>query len=151
MLGDGLATVFAGLVGGPPNTTYSEVTGAVTLTRAFNPAVMTWAAIFAIALAFVGKVSGALGTIPMPVMGGIMILMFGMVTVVGLTVLVRIGADALTNSRNMVIVSTVLVIGIGGLSIPFGGGFSLAGIGLAGVAGVILNLILPKEAEHIEA
>ncbi|SPF76183.1 Uracil permease [Aliiroseovarius pelagivivens] len=151
MLGDGLATVFAGLVGGPPNTTYSEVTGAVTLTRAFNPAIMTWAAIFAIVLAFVGKVSGALGTIPMPVMGGIMILMFGMVTVVGLTVLVRIGADALTNSRNMVIVSTVLVIGIGGLSIPFGGGFSLAGIGLAGVAGVILNLILPKEAEHIEA
>ncbi|WP_240686539.1 uracil-xanthine permease family protein [Aliiroseovarius marinus] len=151
MLGDGLATVFAGLVGGPPNTTYSEVTGAVTLTRAFNPAVMTWAAIFAIGLAFVGKVSGALGTIPMPVMGGIMILMFGMVTVVGLTVLARIGADALTNSRNMVIVSTVLVIGIGGLSIPFGGGFTLAGIGLAGVAGVILNLILPKEAEHIEA
>ncbi|WP_298906045.1 uracil-xanthine permease family protein [uncultured Aliiroseovarius sp.] len=151
MLGDGLATVFAGLVGGPPNTTYSEVTGAVTLTRAFNPAVMTWAAIFAIGLAFVGKVSGALGTIPMPVMGGIMVLMFGMVTVVGLTVLARIGADALTNSRNMVIVSTVLVIGIGGLSIPFGGGFTLAGIGLAGVAGVILNLILPKEAEHIEA
>ena len=151
MLGDGLATVFAGLVGGPPNTTSSEVTGAVTLTRAFNPAVMTWAAIFAVALAFVGKVSGALGTIPMPVMGGIMILMFGMVTVVGLTVLARIGADALTNSRNMVIVSTVLVIGIGGLSIPFGGGFTLAGIGLAGVAGVILNLILPKEVEHIEA
>ncbi len=64
MLGDGLATVFAGLVGGPPNTTYSEVTGAVTLTRAFNPAVMTWAAIFAIALAFVGKVTGALGPFP---------------------------------------------------------------------------------------
>lgn len=151
MLGDGLATVFAGLFGGPPNTTYSEVTGAVTLTRAFNPAVMTWAAIFAIALAFVGKVSGVLGTIPLPVMGGIMILMFGMVTVVGLTVLARIGADALTNSRNMVIVSTVLVVGIGGLSIPFGGGFTLAGIGLAGVVGVILNLILPTEAEDIEA
>ncbi len=82
MLGDGLATTAAGLLGGPPNTTYSEVTGAVTLTRAFNPAIMTWAAIFAIALSFVGKLGGALGSIPMPVMGGIMILLFGMVTVV---------------------------------------------------------------------
>ncbi|GAA6208614.1 uracil-xanthine permease family protein [Cognatishimia sp. WU-CL00825] len=144
MLGDGLATTFAGLVGGPPNTTYSEVTGAVTLTKAFNPAIMTWAAIFAIALSFVGKLSGALATIPMPVMGGIMILMFGMVTVIGLSVVAKIG-DRLTEARNMVIISVVLVVGIGGLSIPFGSGFTLAGIGLAGVAGVVLNLLLPRE------
>lgn len=142
MLGDGLATTAAGLLGGPPNTTYSEVTGAVTLTRAFNPAIMTWAAIFAIALSFIGKLSGALGTIPMPVMGGIMILLFGMVTVVGMTVLTRLG-DALQESRNMVIISTVLVIGIGGLTISFADGFALAGIGLSAVAGLVLNLILP--------
>lgn len=149
MLGDGIATTVAGLLGGPPNTTYSEVTGAVTLTRAFNPAIMTWAAIFAIAMSFIGKLSGALATIPMPVMGGIMILMFGMITVVGLTVLSKIGGQ-LSNARNMVIVSVILVIGVGGLSIPFGGSFSLAGIGLAGVAGVLLNLILPKEAVAID-
>lgn len=144
MLGDGLATTAAGLLGGPPNTTYSEVTGAVTLTRAFNPAIMTWAAIFAIALSFVGKLSGALGTIPMPVMGGIMILLFGMVTVVGLNVLTRLG-DHLSDARNMVIVSTVLIIGLGGLTLSFGEGFTLAGIGLSGLTGLVLNLILPRE------
>lgn len=149
MLGDGLATSFAGLLGGPPNTTYSEVTGAVTLTRAFNPAIMTWAALIAIALSFVGKISGALATIPMPVMGGIMILMFGMVTVIGLSVLAKIGAEEITRPRNLVIASVILVIGIGGLSIPFGGGFALSGIGLAGVAGVILNLLLPKDIDLV--
>lgn len=143
MLGDGLATAAAGLLGGPPNTTYSEVTGAVTLTRAFNPAIMTWAAIFAIVLAFVGKIGGALASIPMPVMGGIMILLFGMIAVVGLSVLAKLG-DALSEARNMVIVSTILVIGLGGMTLQLGGDFTLAGIGLAGVAGLILNLILPN-------
>ncbi|UWQ84488.1 uracil-xanthine permease family protein [Leisingera caerulea] len=146
MLGDGLATAAAGLLGGPPNTTYSEVTGAVTLTRAFNPAIMTWAAIFAIALSFAGKLSGALSAIPMPVMGGIMILLFGMVTVVGLSVLAKLG-EALTEARNMVIISTVLIIGLGGLTLEFGEGFTLAGIGLSGVAGLLLNLILPKQRD----
>ncbi|QAX28963.1 uracil-xanthine permease family protein [Leisingera sp. NJS204] len=146
MLGDGLATAAAGILGGPPNTTYSEVTGAVTLTRAFNPAIMTWAAIFAIALSFAGKLSGALATIPMPVMGGIMILLFGMVTVVGLSVLAKLG-DALSEARNMVIISTVLIIGLGGLTLQFGEGFTLAGIGLSGVAGLALNLILPKQRD----
>ncbi|NSY40544.1 uracil-xanthine permease family protein [Leisingera sp. ANG59] len=146
MLGDGLATAAAGLLGGPPNTTYSEVTGAVTLTRAFNPAIMTWAAIFAIALSFAGKLSGALSTIPMPVMGGIMILLFGMVTVVGLSVLAKLG-EALSEARNMVIISTVLIIGLGGLTLQFGEGFTLAGIGLSGVAGLLLNLILPQQRD----
>ncbi|CUH99903.1 uracil-xanthine permease family protein [Leisingera aquaemixtae] len=146
MLGDGLATAAAGLLGGPPNTTYSEVTGAVTLTRAFNPAIMTWAAVFAIALSFVGKLSGALAAIPMPVMGGIMILLFGMVTVVGLSVLAKLG-EALSEARNMVIISTVLIIGLGGLTLEFGEGFTLAGIGLSGVAGLALNLILPKQRD----
>ncbi|UWQ38295.1 uracil-xanthine permease family protein [Leisingera aquaemixtae] len=146
MLGDGLATAAAGLLGGPPNTTYSEVTGAVTLTRAFNPAIMTWAAIFAIALSFVGKLSGSLAAIPMPVMGGIMILLFGMVTVVGLSVLAKLG-EALSEARNMVIISTVLIIGLGGLTLEFGEGFTLAGIGLSGVAGLALNLILPKQRD----
>ena len=146
MLGDGLATSVAGLLGGPPNTTYSEVTGAVTLTRAFNPAIMTWAAIFAIILSFVGKLGGALGTIPMPVMGGIMILLFGMIAVVGLSVLSKLG-EALSEPRNMVIVSTILVISIGGLTLELGDDFKLAEIGLAGIAGLVLNLILPHQSK----
>ena len=142
MLGDGLATTAAGLLGGPPNTTYSEVTGAVALTKSFNPAIMTWTAIFAIILAFVGKLGGALATIPMPVMGGIMVLMFGMVTMVGASVLAKV--EDLTEARNMAIASVILVIGVGGLSVPFGGDFVLGGIGLAGIVGLVLNMVLPR-------
>ena len=141
MLGDGVATSMAACLGGPPNTTYSEVTGAVALTRAFNPAMMTWAAIFAILFSFVGKIGAILSTLPTPVMGGIMILLFGAISVVGLNTLVRSGED-LTQPRNLTIVALILVSGIGGLSIG-GDSFSIAGIGLAGVVGVVLNLILP--------
>ncbi|GAB6904735.1 putative uracil permease [Desulfosarcina cetonica] len=141
MLGDGIATAFASLLGGPPNTTYSEVTGAVTLTRMFNPGIMTWAAIFAITLAFIGKMGALLQTIPVPVMGGIMLLLFGAITVVGLNTLVKAGED-LTEARNLTIVALILVCGIGGMVLPFGA-FTLGGIGLAGVIGVVLNLILP--------
>lgn len=142
MLGDGLATSVASFLGGPPNTTYSEVTGAVTLTRAFNPAVMTWAAIWAIALSFIGKLGAILATIPTPVMGGILILLFGMITVVGMNSLIK-AKDDLMNSRNMIIVSIILVVGIGGLQIPVGG-FAIGGIGLAGIIGIVLNIILPE-------
>ena len=143
MMGDGIATSLASFLGGPPNTTYSEVTGAVTLTRAFNPAIMTWAAIFAIALAFIGKVGALLQTIPVPVMGGIMLLLFGAITVVGLNTLVRAGED-LTEARNLSIVALILVCGIGGMVLSIGK-FTLGGIGMAGILGVVLNLILPKQ------
>jgi uracil permease len=143
MMGDGIATSLASFLGGPPNTTYSEVTGAVTLTRAFNPAIMTWAAIFAIALAFIGKVGALLQTIPVPVMGGIMLLLFGAITVVGLNTLVRAGED-LTEPRNLSIVALILVCGIGGMVLSFGK-FTLGGIGMAGILGVVLNLVLPKK------
>jgi uracil permease len=142
MLGDGLATSFASMLGGPPNTTYSEVTGAVALTRAFNPAVMTWAAIFAVALAFIGKLGALLQTIPVPVMGGILLLLFGAIMVVGLNSLVRAGDD-LMEPRNLTIVALILVFGIGGMSFSIGK-FTLAGIGLAGILGVVLNLVLPQ-------
>jgi uracil permease len=142
MLGDGLATSMASLLGGPPNTTYSEVTGAVTITRAFNPAIMTWAALFAIVLAFVGKLGAFLQTIPAPVMGGILVLLFGSITVVGMNSLVKAGQD-LTEPRNLAIVAIILVFGIGGMTFS-AGEFSLQGIGLAGIVGVLLNLVLPK-------
>lgn len=146
LLGDGLATSLAAMLGGPPNTTYSEVTGAVAITRAFNPAIMTWAAIFAIVLAFVGKLGALLQTIPTPVMGGILILLFGAITVIGLQTLVRAGEN-LTTPRNLAIVAVILVSGTGGLVIG-GGGFSLSGIGLAGVLGVLVNAILPRQREE---
>jgi len=142
LFSDGLATTIASVLGGPPNTTYSEVTGAVALTRAFNPAVMTWAAISAIVLSFVGKVGGLLATIPTPVMGGILILLFGAITVVGMNTLVRAQHD-LMEARNLTIVALILVAGVGGLSLGTPG-WALKGIGLAGILGVVANLVLPR-------
>ncbi|MDT8418966.1 MAG: uracil-xanthine permease family protein [Desulfuromonadales bacterium] len=142
MLGDGVATSLAAFLGGPPNTTYSEVSGAVALTRSFNPAIMTWAAIAAILLAFIGKLGGFLNTIPVPVMGGIMVLLFGAITVIGINTLVKAGAD-LMEPRNLAIVAIILVFGIGGMNFDLAV-VKLGGIGLAGIIGVVLNLILPK-------
>ncbi|WP_348762198.1 uracil-xanthine permease family protein [uncultured Salinisphaera sp.] len=142
MMGDGLATGLAAALGGPPNTTYSEVTGAVTLTGATNPALMTWAALFAIAFSFCGKLGALLASIPTPVMGGIVVLLFGAIVVVGMNTLVESGED-LTQSRNLAIVGLVLICGIGGLHLE-AGRFELQGIALAGVLGVVLNLVLPR-------
>ncbi|MEE3267250.1 MAG: uracil-xanthine permease family protein, partial [Pseudomonadota bacterium] len=140
LLGDGLATTAAALFGGPPNTTYSEVTGAVTLTKAFNPKYMIVAAVIAIILAFVGKLGALLQTIPGPVMGGIMTLLFGSIAVVGMNTLVRAG-QSLTAARNLVVVSLILVFGIGGMQ--FGGGqFTLQGVSLAALVGIALNWLL---------
>lgn len=141
LLGDGLATSAAGLFGGPPNTTYAEVTGAVMLTRNYNPKIMTWAACFAIALAFIGKFGVALQSIPVPVMGGILCLLFGSIAVVGLNTLIRHQVD-LSEARNLIIVSVTLVFGIGGMK--FGGdGFALSGISLCALTAMLLNLLLP--------
>jgi uracil permease len=142
MLGDGVATSFAAFLGGPPNTTYSEVSGAVALTRSFNPAIMTWASIAAILLAFVGKLGGFLNTIPVPVMGGIMVLLFGAITVIGISTMVRAGTD-LMQPRNLAIVAIILVFGIGGMNFDLAV-VKLGGIGLAGIVGVLLNLFLPN-------
>ncbi len=142
LLGDGLATALAAALGGPPNTTYSEVTGAVALTKAFDPLYMRIAAVAAILLAFVGKLGAFLHTIPSPVMGGILVLLFGMIGVVGIGTLVKAKVD-MTLPRNMVIASVVLVMGIGDMMICCGR-FSLSGIGLAGLVGVLLNILLPE-------
>ena len=142
LLGDGLATSVASLFGGPPNTTYSEVTGAVTVTKAYNPAIMTWAAICAILLAFVGKLGAILATIPTPVMGGIMLLLFGIIATLGISTLSKANID-FSCPRNMAIVSMILVFSIGGMTFNFGG-VPFAGIGLGAIIGVFLNLVLPK-------
>jgi uracil permease len=141
LLGDGLATSAAGLLGGPPNTTYSEVTGAVMLTKNFNPKVMVWAALVAIVLSFIGKFGAALQSIPVPVMGGILCLLFGSIAVVGLNTLIRHQID-LSEARNLVIVAVTLVFGIGGMVIG-AGDISLKGISLCGIIAIALNLLLP--------
>jgi uracil permease len=141
LLGDGLATSAAGLFGGPPNTTYAEVTGAVMLTKNYNPKIMTWAAAFAIVLAFIGKFGAALLSIPVPVMGGILCLLFGSIAVVGLSTLIRHQID-LSEARNLIIVSVTLVFGIGGMVIG-NGEFSLSGISLAAIVALLLNVLLP--------
>jgi len=141
LLGDGLATSAAGLFGGPPNTTYAEVTGAVMLTKNYNPKIMTWAAVFAIVLAFIGKFGAALLSIPVPVMGGILCLLFGSIAVVGLSTLIRHQVD-LSEARNLIIVSVTLVFGIGGMMIGYGE-FSLSGISLCAIIALALNLVLP--------
>lgn len=143
MFGDGLATFIASMLGGPPNTTYSEVTGAVALTRAFNPAVMTIAAVSAIVLAFVGKLGAILQTIPAPVMGGLLVILFGGIVVVGISTLAKATIDV-TGTRNMIIAAVVLVFGVGGMFIEIGE-FNLGGIGLAAVVGVLLNAFLPRQ------
>ena len=142
LMGDGLATTTAALFGGPPNTTYSEVTGAVALTKSFNPVIMTWAAVFAIGLSFLGKTGALLATIPVPVMGGIMVLLFGAIAVVGLKTLVSAQVD-LSKEKNMAIVAVALVFGLGGMQFDLGL-FQLQGIALAAISAIALNLILPN-------
>lgn len=143
LLGDGMATTLAAFLGGPPNTTYSEVTGAVALTKAFNPAIMTWSAIIAILLSFFGKLGALLQTIPVPVMGGILILLFGTIVVVGIHTIVEAGVDLL-QPRHLVIVGAILILGVGGMSVK-AGAFALEGIGLSSIIGVLLNLLLPQD------
>lgn len=141
LTGDGVATIAAAAFGGPPNTTYSEVTGAVTLTRNFDPKIMTWTAITAITLAFVGKLGALMQTIPVPVMGGIMCLLFGSIAAVGLNTLIRNHVD-LSEARNLSIVGVTLVFGIGGMAFGIGS-FSLTGISLCGIVAITMNLLLP--------
>ncbi|WP_037458933.1 uracil-xanthine permease family protein [Shewanella sp. HN-41] len=141
LTGDGIATMAAAAFGGPPNTTYSEVTGAVTLTRNFDPRIMTWTAITAITLAFVGKLGALMQTIPVPVMGGIMCLLFGSIAAVGLNTLIRNHVD-LSEPRNLSIVGVTLVFGIGGMAFGIGS-FSLTGISLCGIVAITMNLLLP--------
>ena len=145
LLGDGIATTAAGLFGGPPNTTYAEVTGAVMLTKNYNPKIMTWAAVFAITLAFIGKIGALLQSIPVPVMGGILCLLFGSIAAVGLNTMIRHKVD-LAEARNLVIVSVTLVFGIGGVLVGSGDGpddWGLKGIALCAIVAIALNLILP--------
>ena len=143
MLGDGLACAAASFIGGPPVTTYSEVTGAISLTKIADPAVIRIAGIFGILFSVLGKVSALLKTIPSSVLGGIMLLLFGTIASVGITTLVKNKVD-MGDTRNLVIASLILTTGIGGAELTFGS-ITIGGIGLAALVGVTLNLIIPKK------
>lgn len=145
MIGDGIATALAGLLGGPANTTYSENTGVLALTRVWKPEVMRVAALIAIGLSFIQKLAAAISTIPAPVIGGISIVLFGMIASVGIRTVVENKID-FTHPRNLFISSIILVVGIGGAVIDLGGGIQIGGIGLAAILGIILNKVLPKES-----
>jgi uracil permease len=143
LLGNGVATTFAACVGGPPVRIYAEITGTVAALKRFEPALMVWAALFAMLLAFCGKLGAVLQTIPSPVSGGILIIFFGALVVVGVNCLKKTRAK-LMDLRNLLIVTLILVSGIGGITFS-AGAFTLKGVGLATIVGVILNLILPDK------
>jgi len=142
MFGDGLATMVAACLGGPPSTTYGENIGVLAITRAFSIYVFVGAACLAILFGFCGKISALLSTIPTPVMGGVSILLFGIIASSGLRMLIENNVD-FKIKRNLIISSVILIIGIGGAAIHIGDLFSLEGMALSSIIGVLLNLILP--------
>ena len=142
MLGDSLACLFASFVGGPPVTTYSEVTGAMQITRVTHPQVIRIAAGTAIVFSVIGKLSALLQSIPSAVLGGIMLLLFGSIASVGIQYLIQHKVD-FSETRNIIIASVTLTMGIGGAIISFGT-FTMSGIGLSALTGVLLNLLVPQ-------
>ncbi len=145
LLGDGISCCLAAFLGGAPVTTYSEVTGAVSLTKVTDPSVLRISAVSAILLSVIGKVGALIQTIPQAVLGGIMLLLFGTIASVGISNMIQAKVD-MRSTRNLIISSLILTIGIGGAVIEFGT-FSFSGIGLASIVGVILNLLLPNKSE----
>ena len=142
MMGDGLATVFAGLVGGPPNTTYSENTAVLAATGNYNPASLRIAAVIAIGGSFLGKAIGVIQSVPNCVLGGACIVLYGMIASVGLRTLVENHVD-FTKNRNLCIAAVMLVLAIGGAVIG-NAVFSFSNIGLGIIVGIILNLVIPN-------
>lgn len=146
LIGDGVATMVAGAIGGPANTTYSENTGVLAATKNYNPFTLRVAAIIAILISFLGKLGGLLGAIPGPVLGGVSVVLFGMIAAVGLRTLVENHVD-FSQSRNLLIVAVMLVLGLGGVVIQVTPLVSFSGTALAAVLGIVLNLILPASID----
>ncbi|MBO5293419.1 MAG: uracil-xanthine permease [Lachnospiraceae bacterium] len=148
LLGDGVATAFAGLLGGPANTTYGENTGVLAVTKVYDPAVIRIAACFAIILGVFGKFGGFITSIPSPVTGGISIVLYGMISAVGVRILINSRLN-FGNSRNLLVAAIILVLGIGCDSIPVYGTVTISGLALAAVVGIILAFILPEGEDSV--
>lgn len=150
ILGDGLATALAGLLGGPANTTYGENTGVLAVTKVYDPAVIRLAAVFAIILGVFGKFGGFISSIPSPVTGGISIVLYGMISAVGVRILINSRLN-FGNSRNLLVAAIILVLGIGCDSIPVYGVVTVSGLALAAVVGIVLAFILPEGDDSVLA
>ena len=148
LLGDGLATITAGFIGGPANTTYGENTGVLAVTKVYDPGILRIAACYAIILGFIGKFGILLQTIPLPVMGGVSVILFGMIASVGVRTVVDARLD-FSNSRNLAIASLIFVLGIAIDNIVLWRTVSVSGLALAALTGVVLNKLLPKDREMV--
>lgn len=151
LLGDGVATLIAGMLGGPANTTYGENTSVVGMTKVASVWVIGLAAIIAIVIGFLGKFTALVSTIPSAVLGGVSLLLYGFIAVNGLKVLIKNQID-FEKSKNIVVASTMLVLGLGGAAISIVSGdlsITISGMSLAAIIGIILNLILPDEKEEV--
>ena len=146
LMGDGLATMFAGLVGGPANTTYGENTGVLAATKNYNPLTLEIAACFAILISFLGKFAALITSMPGPVIGGVSIVLYGMIAAVGLRTLVENQVD-FTKTRNLLIAAVMLVLGLGADKAITIGGVAISGVALAAILGIILNKILPENID----
>ncbi len=152
LLGDGLATMFAGLVGGPANTTYGENTGVLAITKNYNPKILRIAAVFAIILGMVAKLGAVLKTIPVPVMGGISLMLFSMIALIGVKTIKNNNVEF--NWKNILVMGTILVLGFGAsyiqawtgitLAIPVTATVSISGLSFAAIVGVALNAVLNR-------
>lgn len=146
LMGDGLATAVSAMFGGPANTTYSENTGVLALTRAWDPKIMQIAAVFAIILGVIPKLGAVISTIPVAIIGGISIILFGMIASIGARTLVENQVD-FNKSRNLIIAAVIVVLGLGGAVLPINIGalsLNIEGMALAAIAGIVLNVLLPE-------
>lgn len=148
--GDGVATALAGLLGGPANTTYGENTGVLAVTKNYDPSVIRIAAVFAIFMGIFGKIGGFISSIPGPVTGGISIVLYGMISAVGVRILINSRLN-FGNSRNLMIAALIFVVGIGCDSIPITETVTISGLALAAVIGMVLALILPVGEDDVLA
>lgn len=154
LLGDGLATAFAGLLGGPANTTYGENTGVLELSKVHDPSVIRLAAVYAILLSFIPKMAYLIGSVPPAIIGGVSFILYGMISAIGVRNIVENHVD-FTNSRNLIIAAVILVCGLGfskGLTFSIGETtITLTSLAIAAIAGIVLNAILPgKDYEYDE-
>jgi uracil permease len=146
LMGDGLATAFAGLLGGPANTTYGENTGVLELSRVYDPRVIRLAAVFAVVLSFIPKFSAVISTMPTAIIGGVSFMLYGMISAIGVRNVVENRVD-LTKSRNLIIAGVIFVCALGfsdGITFTVGGAsITLTALAIAAIAGIVLNAILP--------
>ena len=151
LIGDGLATSLSALVGGPANTTYGENTGVLELSRVYDPKVIRLAALYAILLSFIPKVSAVIGSMPSAIIGGVSFMLYGMISAIGVRNVVENHVD-FTKSRNLIIAGVIFVCGLGfsnGLTFTIAGTpITLTALAIAAIAGIVLNAILPGNDYH---